>query len=60
MCVVRESGDRWGLYIFLRTSAVIPRGHIDLWSSGMLWKSGVHREKSELGIFLETVLCSVL
>lgn len=54
MCVVRESGDRRGLYIFLRTSAVIPWDRIDRWSSGVIWKNGVYREKSEVDIFLET------
>lgn len=60
MCVVEGSGHRQGLYVLLRTSAVIPRHHIDLWSSGMIWKSGAYRAKSEIGIFLETGLRSVL
>lgn len=60
MCVGRASGNRRGLYILLKTSAVIPRNHIDLWSNGIIWKSGVYREKSEIGIFLETGLCPLL
>lgn len=60
MCVVRVGGDRQGLYILLRTSVVTPRNRIDLWSSGIIWKSGVYREKAEIGIFLGTGLCSLL
>lgn len=33
--------------------------HVDLWGNGMIWKSVVHREQSEIGIFLETGLCSL-
>lgn len=36
---------------------VTPRNHIDLWSDGTIWKSGVYREKAEIGIFFETGLC---
>lgn len=60
MCVVRGGGNQWGLYILFRISVVTPRNHVDLWSNGMIWKTGVYREKSKTGIFLETGHCSLL
>ena len=56
----KGAGDRRGLYIFLRTSVVTPRNHVDLGSDGIIWKSGVCREKSEISIFLESGLCSLV
>lgn len=35
-------------------------GISDLCSDGIIWKSGVYREKAETGIFLEAGICSPL
>lgn len=33
---------------------------MDLWSNGIIWKSGVYREKSEIVISLKPGLCCVV